>query len=68
MRYKEGDTIRIKGRFGSTWEKLGRVNKWVIDHIKTQKKGYPSLYVCYCTDDKHGMLYQFTDREVEKCD
>ena len=65
MRYKEGDTIRIKGAFAKAWEKSGRVNKWVIDHIKAQRKG--CLYVCYCTDDKYGMLYQFTHKEVEKC-
>lgn len=62
MKYKVGDRVRC---IVPAFIKLfAGHNIWVIDHIKTQTKGYPSLYVAYREDDKNKMLYQFLESEV----
>lgn len=64
MLHKEGDKVKVKiPQFKKIY---GGVNEWVIDFIKTQTKGYPSLYVCYNVNDPHKLLFQFLEKDVEK--
>jgi protein involved in polysaccharide export with SLBB domain len=63
MRYKVGDKVKVK--IAEFKEAYGENNVWVIDSIKTQAKGYPSLYLCYNENDKHKMLFNFTEEDVE---
>ena len=63
MRFQAGTKVSVNiPVFG----KLYYQNEWMIDHIKTQTNGYPSLYVCYNVNDKHKTLYQFLEADVEK--
>lgn len=64
MKYKEGDRVRcIIPAFVKVF---AGCNVWVIDHIKTQTNGYPSLYIAYRENDKHKVLYTFLESEVVK--
>lgn len=63
MKYKEGDKVKVN--IPQFEEIYNGVNEWVIDHIKTQVNGYPSLYVCYNVSDEHQLLFQFLEKEVD---
>jgi hypothetical protein len=64
MRYINGDKVKVViPQFKDLYE--GH-NVWVIDHIKVQNKGYPSLYICYNDSDKNKMLFHFLEEDVEK--
>lgn len=68
MRFSIGEKIKVTNdAFTKVWKKTGNQNEWIIDRIKTQRKGYPSLYICRCIGDKSGLQFHFQDKEVEKC-
>ena len=64
MRYINGDKVKVV--IPQFKDLYGGHNVWVIDHIKVQSKGYPSLYICYNDSDKNKMLWQFLEEDVEK--
>lgn len=64
MKYRKGD--RVKCTLVAFDNVFGERNIWIIGGIKTQKKPYPSLYLCYRESDKRKMLFHFPESQVQK--